>query len=512
VGFCLADMLRDSAARTPESPCLTFENETLSWHELQRRSRAVAAALRATGLVPGDRVAVIARNAPLFFELLFGCAEAGAILVPVNWRLSAREVAAVLADAAPCCVIAGREQIPLIPATPGCRLLDAERDYPSWRDATPDGAAGASCQAPDSGGLDVPRSGDDTLVLLYTSGTTGKPKGVCLSHENLRYSARMAREVWGFDATSVNLVAMPLFHVGGLGYGLMALSQGGHTVLLQQPAALPILEALARHRVTHAFFVPTVIQTLVDTPGIESLGLRTLRRIVYGAAPISETLLQRAIALFGCGFNHAYGMTETAGTVVTLQPEEHDPGGPTAHRLLSCGRPVPWVELSIRDPATGNEVATEAIGEVWIRSPMVTAGYWNNAAETAAVIREDGWLRTGDAATRDADGYIYLRDRYKDMILSGGENVFPAEVENVLAEHPDLLEVAVVGAPHERWGETVRAVVVARTGRNPQPAEIIAFCRTRLAHYKCPTRVEVVAALPKSASGKILRRELRTGG
>jgi long-chain acyl-CoA synthetase len=406
-------------------------------------------------------------------------------------------VGAVLEDAAPVVVIAGAEQAPLLPAAGAFVRLEAEQGYPRWRDS-------AAKEDPSAASY-----GAATLVLLYTSGTTGRPKGVRISHTNLFCSTRMAREIWGFTAASVNLAAMPMFHIGGLGYSLMALSQGGHTVLLQQPSPLPVLEAIARYRVTHAFFVPTVIQALLDTPGVEGMNLRSLERMVYGAAPISESLLDHALRVFGCGFNHAYGMTETAGTVVTLQPGEHDPGGPNRHRLLSCGRPVPWVELSIRDLRTGLPVTAGEVGEIWIRSPMVTAGYWNNPAETAAVLLADGWLRTGDAALQDEDGFIYIRDRYKDLIVSGGENVFPAEVENVLAEHPDISEAAVVGAPHPRWGETVRAVVVAKQGRTLVAGDVVEFCRSRLAHYKCPTLVEFVPTLPKSASGKILRRELK---
>lgn len=495
--FCLADLIRDGARHTPDAPCLTFEGKTLSWADLDRRSNQVANALAADGVSPGARVAVISRNSPLFFELLFGCAKLGAILVPVNWRLSAREVAAVLDDAAPAVVIAGDDQASLLPASGAFVRLRTGSEYPRWRDA------GARSDPKAVAG------GSTTLLLLYTSGTTGQAKGVRISHDNLFYSTRMAREIWGFTTASVNLVAMPLFHIGGLGYGLMALSQGGHTVLLQQPSPEPVLDAIVRYRITHAFFVPTVIQALVDAPGVDALNLRTLQRIIYGAAPISGTLLERALQVFGCDFNHAYGMTETAGTVVTLQPEEHDSNGPHRHRLQSCGRAVPWVELSICDRVTGAPVSIGEIGEIWIRSPMNTPGYWNNQEESRAVLMPDGWLRTGDAAVQDADGFVYIRDRYKDMIVSGGENVFPAEVENVLAEHPDLSEVAVVGAPHPRWGETVKAVVVAKSGRTPAHDEVMAFCRARLAHYKCPTQLEIVASLPKSPSGKVLRRELK---
>ncbi len=499
MSFNVADLVRQHAAERPSAPCLTFDGQTIDFRELDRRSSQVANALLGAGLGAGSRVAVIAKNSPVFYELVFGCAKAGVVLVPVNWRLSPREIADILDDASPRLVLADAEQAAGLPeaARSTYAVMRLEPDYGPWRDAA----------AEDDPRIAAAQGG--TLALLYTSGTTGRPKGVMISHQNLAYSERMAREIWGFTASSVNLVAMPLFHIGGLGYGMMALSQGGHTVLLQQPAPGPSLEAIARHRVTHAFFVPTVIQSLVDFEGVDRMSLGSLERIVYGASPISENLLLRALAVFGCGFSHAYGMTETSGTVVTLRPEEHDPGGPNAGRLRSCGRPVPWAELGLFDPDTCKPVATGQVGEIWIRSGMNTQGYWNRPDETAAVIRPDGWLRTGDAATQDHEGYVYICDRIKDMIVSGAENVYPAEVENVLSAHPDVAEVAVIGVPDERWGEAVKAVVVPSSGAKPDPAALISFARARLAHYKCPKVVELVAALPKSASGKILKRELR---
>jgi acyl-CoA synthetase (AMP-forming)/AMP-acid ligase II len=502
VKFNLADLLREHAARRPVAPCLTFEDRTFDYAELDTRSSRVANALLDTGVAAGDRVAVVARNSPAFYELVFGCAKVGAVLVPLNWRLSAREVMGILEDARPRLVFAGTEQRMLMSEAAGRALaiVDIDLQYAAWRDAALDADPRH------------PAGDDDVLALLYTSGTTGLPKGVMITHRNLSFSVRMAREVWGFDEGSVNLVAMPLFHIGGLGYGMMALSQGGHTVLLQLAVPAPVLHAIARYAVTHAFFVPTVIHSLVSAPGVDDLPLKSLQRIIYGASPINESLLLRAIDVFDCGFNHAYGMTETSGTVVTLQPEDHDPGGPHAARLRSCGRAVPWVELRIVDPDSGGPVATGAVGEIWIRSGMNTPGYWNKPDETAAAICADGWLRTGDAASQDDEGFVYIQDRYKDMIVTGAENVFPAEVENVLSQHPAVAEIAVIGVPHERWGETVKAIVVARPGVDAVEAveaELIGFARARLAHYKCPTSVTVVEALPKSASGKVLKRELR---
>ena len=494
----LLDLLRRHAATTPEAPCLTLDSETLSFRDLNARSSRLANALIAQGVKPGDRIAVIARNALAHYELFFGCAKAEAILLPVNWRLAPREIAAIMADAEPRIVIVEEDLRPLLAdLAVSPEIIDLAGAYSAWRD-------GAS--ATDPGGPTAP---DDPQLILYTSGTTGLPKGVMLSHDNLSYLGRMAQELWAFGADSVNLVSMPLFHIGGIGYGMTGLSQGGHTVLMQQVVPVEIIDAFRAHGVTHAFFVPTVVQMLLDVPGVAEMNLTSLQRILYGGAPISEAVLKRAIDVFGCGFMHTYGMTETAGTVVMLASEDHDPGGPLAHRLRSCGRPMPWVELALIDPATGDAVATGDVGEIRIRSAVNMLGYWRKPGETADAVTDDGWLRTGDAAYRDADGYIYIHDRFKDMIVSGGENIYPTEVENVLYDHPHVAAVAVIGVPHPRWGETPKAYVVAKAGASPTEAALIAFTRERLAHYKCPTAVAFVAELPRNASGKILKREMR---
>ncbi len=494
----LVNLLRAHAGRAADAPCLSFEAERLSFGALNERSSRIANALLARGIGAGGRVALIARNATAHYELFYGCAKAGAILLPINWRLSSTEIAAILADARPALVVVGETLQSLMSdviAAPA--LLRLEDEYPAWRDA-------ASAVDPE-----LAIDADAATLLLYTSGTTGLPKGVMLSHTNLAHAERMARELWGFTAASVNLVAMPLYHIGGIGYGMMALSQGGHTVIIQQAAPEPVIDAVRRHSVTHGFFVPAVIQMLVDVPDVDALNLTSLQRIIYGASPISESLLKRAIALFGCGFDHAYGMTETAGTVITLAPRDHDPGGPLAHRLRSSGLPVPWAEVALVDPATGEPVGAGTVGEIRVRSALNMLGYWQNPGETARTITPDGWLCTGDAAYRDADGYIYIHDRYKDMIVSGGENIYPTEIENVLYDHPTVAEVAVIGIPHARWGETPRAFVVAAPGAAPSEAELIEFTRTRLARYKCPTSVAFVSALPRNASGKILKRAMR---
>jgi acyl-CoA synthetase (AMP-forming)/AMP-acid ligase II len=493
----LLNLLRLHAAQTPGAPCLTFMGETLSFFEMDARASRVANALSARGVAPGDRVAIIARNAPAHFELLFGCAKAGAIFLPINWRLSAREIAGILADAAPSLLIFEEDLQYLLAetASPPDRLALAA--YPRWRD---------SASSEDAARQAAP---EDPLLILYTSGTTGLPKGAVLSHDNLSYLSRMAQELWGFTASSVNLVVSPLFHIGGIGYAMTGLSQGGETVLMQQVVPTEIIAAISESRVTHGLFVPTVIQMLLEVPGVAEMDFSSIDRIFYGAAPIGEAVLRRAIAVFGCGFSHVYGMTETAGTVVTLAPEDHDPVGPLGHRLRSCGLPMPWNELAVFDPATGKPVPTGEVGEIRIRSKVNMLGYWNKPDETAKTITPDGWLCTGDAAWQDADGYVYIHDRFKDMIVSGGENIYPTEIENALYEHPGVAAVAVIGVPHERWGETPCAFVVTRAGPQPTEADLISFTRERLAHYKCPTSVAFVTALPQNASGKILKKEMR---
>lgn len=494
----LPDLLRHFARTTPAAPCVSFGQETLDFLALERRSNRVAALLQDHGVNPGDRVAFIARNLPEHYELFYGCARAGAILLPLNWRLSPGEVAQIINDAQPALILVADEFLPLLKETQtACPVIVSDREYVIMRDATSAAEQGRTIAR------------DDVALILYTSGTTGQPKGVVLTHGNLALVERMAREKWGFSSASVNLVALPLFHIGGIGYGMMALSQGGHSVIVQQPSPEAVIASIHQHHITHLFLVPAVLQTLLDAPGVDTMDLTSVQRIMYGAAPITEQLVKRAIRVFGCQFNHAYGMTETAGTVITSEPADHDPGGPLAHRLRSCGRPVPWVELDLVDPTTGASVATGEVGEVCVRSPMIMAGYWQKPSETLAAKNADGWLKTGDAALMDVDGYVYLQDRYKDMIISGGENIYPTEIENVLNNLPGVSEVAVIGVPHDKWGETPCACIVPTGDAALTESAVVAFARDHLAHYKCPTKVVFVRSLPRTAAGKVMKRAMR---
>jgi long-chain acyl-CoA synthetase len=490
-----AEIIRGHAAARPNAPALTFEDVTQTFAALDASSSRTANALRAEGIRPGDRVAVLTKNRAEFFELIIACSKIGAILVGLNWRLAAAEIAAILADAAPAIVIAGPQERSLLPETPIRTIVFGEA-YDAWRDAH---------AATDPGHRGAP---DEVILLLYTSGTTGLPKGVMLTNEGMSYTRRLA-EAWGMTSASVNLVAMPMFHIGGCGYGSSTMMAGGHTVLMREVDPARAIELIARHRVTHTFFVPAVVQMLLQAPGIEDADLSSLELLMYGAAPIGDVLLKRAIEKLNCGFMHAYGMTEASGTVTILPPADHEPDGPRAGLLKSCGKPLPWVELRVIDPATQTDATAGTVGEVWLRSAMIMKGYWNNPAATREAIVEDGWYRTGDAGTRDADGFLYLVDRFKDMIISGGENIYPAEIENALNAHPAIREVGVIGIEHSRWGETPMAVVVLREGGTATAEDIIEFTRSRLARYKCPTSVVFVDALPRNASGKLLKHEMR---
>lgn len=496
-----AQILRRHARERATAPALTFGEQTWSFGQLHENSSRMAQALRASGVQPGDRVALLTKNCAECFELMFACNKIGAILAGLNWRLSAHEIAVIVSDAAPQVLVVSEEEEHLLQELPDAVAAQMHRvrlgaDYDAMR---------ASASAQDPGYEGAP---DEVALLLYTSGTTGLPKGVMITNEGMSYTERLG-EAWGMGDRSVNLVAMPMFHIGGCGYGSSTMTRGGHTVLLREVNPAVIVSCIARYRVTHLFLVPTVVQSLLQVDGVHQADLSSLELLMYGAAPMGDVLLRKAMAMLQCRFIQAYGMTETSGTVCALPPDDHEPEGPRSKLLNSVGRVYPWVQLRVVDPSSLTDVAANQVGELWIKSRMVMKGYWHQPEETAQTLIDGEWLRTGDAAYLDEQGYIFLFDRFKDMIISGGENIYPAEIENVLNGHPSVREVAVIGVPHEKWGETPRAVVVLRPNQTATPAELMAFTRDRLAHYKCPTSVAFADSLPRNASGKLLKRELR---
>jgi len=494
----VADVIRRAAERRAGVVALRHGERELTYAALDERSSRLAQALLASGVGRGERVAYLGRTAPEVVELLFAASKIGAVIVPLNWRLSARELAQILADARAPLLIADAEYTELAATLVGkaIQLHVIPITYEPWLLAH---------DPVDPGGRGEP---GDVIVQMYTSGTTGVPKGVLTTHANIAAAAATS-EWWGFDEDTISLTPLPMFHIGGIGWAYCGLWHGATTILVSDFQPPHVLDILERQAVTNAIFVPTMLQMLAAVPGAAQRDYAALRSIAYGASPITTTLLKSALRTFGCNLIGSYGLTESTGTVVRLEPEDHDPEGARERLLRAAGRPYPWVELRVVDPSTGADRPPHAVGEVWLRAPNVMAGYFNRPLETAAALTPDGWLRTGDGGYLDDEGYLFLTDRVKDMIVSGGENVYPIEVEEVLAQHPDVDDVTVIGVPDARWGEAVKALVIPRAGRAPAADDLIAFARERLAGYKLPRSIELVDAFPRTPTGKILKRELR---
>jgi len=499
--FTFDEFIAHWAKDRPGRLAMREEDRTFTYGELEERTARVASALIAAGLQKGDRIAWIGKNSDLYFTLFFGAARAGVVMAPIGWRLSPTEWAYIVNDTKARIVFTG----------PGF-------------DAVPDQLAGKLEHDPRIIGADAARalidstprapfvpSGDDDAVLqLYTSGTTGNPKGAVLSNRNLfalrKHSNEADMPYTKWEDDEAVLVAMPCAHIGGTGLGIMALAAGLPGVILAEFNPDGVFDAVEHHGVTRFFIVPAALQMLLLHPRCASVDYSRLKYILYGAAPIPLELLRQCIKMFGAQFIQAYGMTETTGTICMLPPEDHDPEGNA--RMRSAGKALPGVEIVILGP-DGDAVPTGEVGEVVTRSSNNMLGYWNLPDATAKTMTGDGWIHTGDAGYLDQDGYLFIHDRMKDMIISGGENVYPAEVESAIFGHPAVQEVAVIGIPDQKWGETVKAVVVAKPGMSVEEADIIAWARERIAPFKAPRSVDVIEALPRNASGKILRKDLR---
>jgi long-chain acyl-CoA synthetase len=503
----IADILRVHADAQPDKIALIQGERTLTWGELYERASRVAAGLAAAGVGPQDRVAFLDKNGIEHFELFYGAALLNVVCVDVNWRLAPPEVEFIVNDADAKVFVVGPDFVPVLDAiadqlkSVGTILVigghGKYQDFSEW------------LLQHDPSDTHVPSAADDVAFQLYSSGTTGRPKGVMLTNDNFFGLLPLAKDMWEFTPDAVNLVAMPLFHIGGGGWATAGMYEGATSVVVRDLDPAALIRLIPEHGITHAFVVPAVLQFMLMVPGHEQADYSSLKVIVYGASPISEEVLARSVEVFGCKFWQAYGLTETTGAIVNLPPEDHDVSGPNRHRLRSCGLPGHGVELRIVEPATGRDVPTGGVGEIWIRTRQNMKGYWNQPAATAATIDADGWLRSGDLGYLDEDGYLYIHDRVKDMIVSGGENVYPAEVENALMAHPAVADVAVIGVPDRRWGETAKAIVVKTEGLDVTPEELIQFSRERLARYKCPTSVEFTDVLPRNPSGKVLKKDLR---
>jgi acyl-CoA synthetase (AMP-forming)/AMP-acid ligase II len=505
----IGDIPRYQARVRPDAIALTFEGRESTFAEFDRHTSQVAHALTAAGVKKGQRINYLGKNSDHYFELLFGAAKIGAVMTPIGWRLAPPEAAYIIEDSeapflfvGPEVIGAATEAVKLIAKPPAIVAMEAgghsHPTYEAWRDA-------ASAADPL-----IAIAPSEVAVQLYTSGTTGRPKGAMLTHDNMLLGRRRAAEAkmdwneWG--PTDVSLVAMPVAHIGGSGWGIVGLYNGAKGVIAREFDPFKVLDFIEGDRISKMFMVPAALQIVVRQPRAREVDYSRLKFILYGASPIPLDLLRECMEVFGCGFCQQYGMTETNGTIVYLPPEDHDPAGNA--RMRAAGLPMPGVELKIID-AAGASLPVGEVGEVATRSTGNMAGYWRLDEATAATIDAEGWLRTGDAGYMDEDGYLFIHDRVKDMIISGAENIYPAEVESAVYGHPDVAEVAVIGVPDEKWGEAVKAVVALKPGATADPESIIAFARTRIAAFKAPKTIDFIDALPRNASGKILRRELR---
>lgn len=496
----------------PDATAIRYQGRSLSFAALGERVARLAGALKKLGLASGDCVAMLSRNSQRYIEYSLGVPWADGVLNPVNTRWSVKEIVYSLDDS--------QSKILIVDDTFSTMGAMISRQAATLRhviyagdNETPEGMLSYEALIADAEAIeDVRRSGDALLGIFYTGGTTGFPKGVMISHNNLAFAAlaSLSKGFYGSDAKFLH--AMPMFHLADFSGMSAMLTCGGTHVVLPAFSGEAALELISQEGVTDAMLAPTMIQMMLDArdakPALSALDLSSINNIIYGASPISPVLLDRACDAFTTArFFQGYGMTEltTGGTMLDAQyhSAEHQASG----KMYSAGRAISCVELKIVD-SEGREVPRGNVGEIAVRGPNVMLGYWNNPAATAEVLK-DGWMHTGDGAYMDQEGFVYIVDRLKDMIVSGGENIYSAEVENAIASHPGVAQCAVIGIPCEKWGETVHAVIVLKPDAVVTEEEIVAHCRTLIAGYKCPRSAEFRQAMPLSTVGKILKNELR---
>ncbi len=501
------DFLDYYARNTPDAPCLTQGDNTLAYGEIRALSNRFANGLLTLGIGKGDRIAILGENGAEHLLLFMAASKTGAVAVPLNYRLAPAELAYMIRDAG--------IQVLLV-------LRGMESVLGALRDQLPDGITLLAHGQPNSLDwdhwisqfpLDTPKLAmdkDDAFIQLYTSGTTGNPKGVVLSHYNVISLAMMNDTATPYrsNAGSASIVCAPMFHIGGAGSVVLGIWSGQHILLHKTFDPEQVVSDLERYRTNTIFLVPAMIMAILQLPDLAERDFSKLKQVFYGASPISETLLRQAMEAFRCDFVQMYGMTETTGTVVNLSPEDHREalaGNPEL--LRSAGRPSVGVQARVVD-SEGVDVPVGEVGEIWIKSDTNMLGYHNLPDATASSLT-DGWLHTGDAGSMDDRGYLYLKDRIKDMVVSGGENIYPVEVENALAKHDAVADVAVIGIPDEKFGEALLAFVVTKSGATLTLEELVDFCRDKIAGYKIPRQMEMLDALPRNPAGKILKKVLR---
>ena len=495
------DILHFWAGERPGLIAFEQEGETITYGATDLLTRQLVALLQARGIAKGDRIAWLGKNDVMYFLLYLAAARMGAVMVPIGWRLAAPEIGFILTDTGAKLVFAGSEFVAI--------AEEVAAKVPARPQVIEGAAARAEAEQLDPATY-TPPTHDEPVLQLYTSGTTGNPKGAMLSNRNLlgtRNAGIAAGMPWNFyEPEDCILICMPCAHIGGTGLMNIGIANGVRNLVQAEFTPTGVLAAI-ENGATHLFIVPAALQMVVQHPQAANTDFGNLKYLMYGAAPMPLELLKQAVATMPkASFLQAYGMTETSGTISALLPEDHTLEG--NQRMRSAGRALPGVAIEVRGP-DNKEVPRGEIGEVCILSPTNTAGYWQLPEATAKTIDPDGWLHTGDAGIMDEDGYIYIQDRIKDMIISGGENVYPAEVENAIFGHPAVAEVAVIGVPSATWGEEVKACVVPKPGVEIDAADIIAWARSRIAAFKAPKSIDVIELMPRNASGKILRRQLR---
>ena len=488
--------------RTPKSVAHKFLDRETTYEELNIYSNQIANGLISLGCKPDSRIAYYGKNSDYFFEFLIGTLKSNTVAVGVNWRLAPPEVSYVLNDSKSEVLFVGEEFYPIIdqiledlPNVKKVIAVDGNHtkyeDFISWRDSQESASTG------------LKSSDQDDILQLYTSGTTGHPKGVQLTNRNFAAANESIDGIVPFEEGTTNLVCMPGYHVAGTNWGIWGYIFGCRNIIIADIDPGLILELIEQEKIRSTLFVPAVILFLISHPNALSTDFSSLNFVLYGASPIADDTIIKAKEIMQCDLFQVYGLTETTGAITIMMPEDHDP---KRGKLRSCGKALKGVELKVVDE-NGKELKTGEIGQVISKSDLNMKGYWNKPDATKESI-VDGWFYSGDAGYFDEENYLFIHDRVKDMIVSGGENIYPAEVENALMSHEKILDAAVVGIPDEKWGEAVKAFVVLSDSSLDED-QIISYTRTKIAGYKCPRSINLISELPRNPSGKILRRELR---
>jgi long-chain acyl-CoA synthetase len=504
----LGDIVRRNSKLFPHKTAVVFEDKRFTWAELDGRVNRLANALLNLDAKRGDHVAILSKNCHEYLETYFACSRSATICTAINYRLSPRELHYVIDNSEAKIALVSDEFLDTLeeirPNLKAAEHYIATGQTPEGMKSYDEIIAAASPIPPQ-----VEQHEDDVVLQMYTSGTTGLPKGAMLSHRNLITNAIGCSLGMQFQPDDCMLMVAPLYHMAAGMTSLGTILQGGPILLHREFNPIAILDDMEGGEVTAVLLIPVMINFLLQMPDVEKRDFSNIRAIVYGASPMPVEVLRKAIEVFQCDFVQGYGQTESSAVLCILRPEDHVLDGTPEQqkRLASAGREVFGTEVRVVDEE-GSDVVPGQIGEVIGKGANVMKGYWNMPEASAETLR-GGWLHTGDLGTVDEDGYVYILDRVKDMIISGGENVYSREVEEVLYMHPAIADAAVIGVPHKQWGESVKAIIVLREGEEAGEEEIIDFCRDKLAGFKRPRSIEFIDSLPRNLSGKVLKKVLR---